>query len=165
IRSPRVITLQWWGWYDRHQDECLQRRACVQRQRPAEDCRRPVTRIVVQEWTTSAQLVLEIRKSRAGVLGPFIVTSAHAQRDAMSRRYHDRRRPELDIDRRDLARPQALRLIVHVIRPILGGEVQVELAVRRAQPALGDRRMRIDRAHEHHFPHVRSKYAQYEKEV
>ena len=120
----------------------------------AEDVRRPVARIIVQERPAAGELVLEIRQPSAARPGIFVVLAADGERDAIARRHHDRGRPDLDIELDHLAGLERLLLVVGVIGPVGRRELLVELAVRGAQPALADRRMRIDGALEDDFLEV-----------
>ena len=129
--------------------------AKMQRGLPTEDLPRPVDRIVVQERPAALQLVLEVRQPPARAAAVFVVLAAHGQRDAIAGRHHDRGRPQLDVELDRRAGRQRLLLVVGVIGPVGRRELRVELAVRGAQPALRDRRVRIDRALEHDLLQVR----------
>ena len=75
--------------------------------------------------------------------------------DPIARRHHDAGRPDLDVQLVHLAGRERLPLVVGVIRPVGQRQLRVELAVRGAQPALRDRRVRIERALEGDLLHVR----------
>src|SRR6266404_2645491 len=115
----------------------------MERRPAAEDRRRSVARIIMQEWPAAAQLVLEVRQPRSGRFLPFIVPSPHAERQSVARGDDDGGRPDLDVELHHLAGFERLRLVVGVVRPILGREPGIELEYRSAQPALSDGRMRI----------------------
>src|SRR5439155_24855234 len=83
------------------QDIGLLLRADVQCRPAAEDRNGAIARIVVQKRPAAAQLVLEVRQSRSRGFAPFVIAPAHGQRETMPRRYHDRRRPELEVERHD----------------------------------------------------------------
>src|SRR5438128_12057206 len=119
----------------RDQDIGLPLRADMPCSPAAEERNGAIARIVVQERPAAAELVLEVRKARSGGLAPLVIAAAHGQRETMPRRHHDRRRPELDVERHHFARLEWLQFVVRVIRPVLGRELWIELAVRRAQPA------------------------------
>src|SRR5689334_10867828 len=127
----------------------------MQRRSSPEGARRPITRVVVQERPATAQLVLEIGEPGAGRALPLVVAATHRDGEAMAWRHHDGSGPQLDVELNGLAGLQRLHLVVRVIRPVVGGELLIELAVRRAKPALSDRRMRIDRAREYDLAQVR----------
>ena len=152
-------------WNHRHQHIGFLPRAGVQRVFAAEDRGWPVARIVVQKGSAPFQFILEIRQPRAGGFLPFVIAAAHGERDAATGRHHDRGRPQLDVERHCFTGLERLRFVVRVIRTVRRGKRGIELAVRGAQPALGDRGVRIDRAHEHHFPQVRREHAEYQKQI
>ncbi len=139
--------------------------AAMQRDLPAEDCGRTIARIVVQERAAAEQFILEIRQPCTGRLLPFVVAAAHRERDAIARGHDDRRRPQFDVERDDLAGLERLLFVVGVIRPVFGGQLRIELAVRGAQPALGNGRVRIDRAHEHDLLQVGRVDAEHDEQV
>src|SRR5947208_3618735 len=64
-----------------------------------------------------------------------------------------------------LARLELLHFVVTVVGAVRRRQLGIELAARGAQPALRDRRMRVDRALEHHFPQVRREDAEHEEQV
>src|SRR5262245_15173873 len=104
----------------------------------------------MQERAASRQLVLEVRELAAAWAGINVVLSADSEADAIAGRHHDRGRPDLDVELDDLALLERLLLVVGVIGPPGRRELLVELAMRRTQPPLRDRRVRIDGALEHH---------------
>ena len=83
----------------------------------------------------------------------------------MAEGHHDRGRPDLDVELHNLAELQRLLVIVRVIGPVGRRELLVELAMRGAQPALAHRRVRIDRALEHHLLEVAGEHAQHDEQV
>ena len=112
----------------------------------------------------SSFLKFDSRAARAAAV--FVVLAAHRERDAIARRHDDRGRPQLDVelDRRRRA-SSGCDFVVRVIRPVRQRELRIELAVRGAQPALRDRRVRIDRALEHDLLHVGGEHAQHQEQV
>src|SRR5262245_12876029 len=130
-----------------------------------EDRRRPVAWIVMQEWPAACQLVLEVRQLAATWPRIDVVLAADRKPDAMALRHHDRGRPDLDIKLDDLTLLERLLLIVRVVGPVRLRQFLVELAVRGAQPALPDRRVRIDRALEHDLLEVGAEDAQHGENV
>src|SRR5690349_7903140 len=94
----------------------------------AEDRRRPVARIVVQERPAAGELVLEVRQLAAAWAGIDVVLAADREPDAMALRHHDRGRPDLDVELDHLAFLERLLLIVGVIRPVWPRQLLVELA-------------------------------------
>src|SRR5581483_7868914 len=137
----------------------------MQRRAAAVNRGRPVARIIVQEWPAAAQLVLEIRQPGARGFLPFVIAPAYAERESIPGRHDDARRPELDVERRRLPRFERLQLIVCVIGPPRLAQTLIELAMRRPQPALRDRRVRVYRTHERDFPQVGGENAEHEKQV
>jgi hypothetical protein len=87
----------------------------MQRRHAAEDVRRPVDRIVVQERTAALQFVLEIRQFAATGAAVFVVPASDRYADPVPGRHHDRRRPNLDIELHDLTGLELLFLVVGVI--------------------------------------------------
>ncbi len=71
--------------------------------------------------------------------------------NAVARRHDDAGRPDLDVELVDLSGRERLLLVVRMVRPVGQRARRIELAVRRAQPALRDRRARIERALEDDF--------------
>src|SRR5437764_14837074 len=100
----------------------------MQRGAAAENGRRAVARIVVQERAAAAQLVLEVGQAGTGGLLPFVVAAADAQREAIARRHDDAGRPDLDVERHRLARLERLALVMGVIRAPRLAQLRVELA-------------------------------------
>ena len=129
------------------------------------DVFRPVDRIVMQEWAAAFQFVLEVRQPPARAAAIFVVLAAHRERDAIARRHHDRGRPQLDVEFDRLAGVERLLLVVRVIGAVRRRELWIELAVRGAQPALRDRRVRVDRALEHDLLHVGGEDAQHQEQI
>src|SRR3954470_19262075 len=126
---------------------------------------RTINRIVMQKWAAALQLVLEVRQPSARAAAVFVVLATDGERNAIARRHNDRGRPQLDIEFDRLTRCKRLLLVVGVIGPMGQCELLVELAMRGAQPPLGDWRMRIDRALEHDLLHVGGENAQYQEQV
>ena len=106
-----------------------------------------------------------VGKPAAGPTGIHIVATADAQRDTIALWHNDAGRDDLDVELIDLSGRERLPFVMGVIGPERPRELRVELAVRCAQPALSDRGMRVERALEHHFLHVRREYAQHEEKV
>src|SRR4051812_33594825 len=98
----------------------------------------PVARIVVQERPAARQLVLEIRELAPARAAVDVILAPDGQADAATRRDNDRGRPDLDIELRHLALPERLLLVVAMVGPVGGGELLVELAMRRPQPTLAN---------------------------
>lgn len=65
---------------------------------------RPVARIIVQKRPAAFELVLEVREPRAGRSRVLVIASAHGEREPVAGRYDDACRPQLDVERNDLAR-------------------------------------------------------------
>src|SRR5579872_417265 len=110
----------------------------------AEDFARPVARIIVEKRPASCQLILEIRQTQSRIFLPFVVASAHGQCNPASGRNDDACWPDFDEQIDWLARCQRLFLIMRMIRPPWLREFVVQLAMRRTQPTLSNRRMRVD---------------------
>src|SRR3954453_13252116 len=109
----------------------------------AEDCPRPVARIVMQEGPAAGELVLEIGQLASARPCIDVVPAADRQTDAMAPRHHDRGGPDFDVELDHLALLERLLLIVGVIGAVRLRELRTELEVPCAQPAWPDRRMRI----------------------
>src|SRR5665647_3659912 len=124
-----------------------------------------VARIVVQERTAAGQFVLEVRQLAAAAAAIFVILAADRYGHAMAGRHHDRAWPNLDVELRHLALLERLLLVVRVIGPVGRRQFLVELAVRGAQPALCDRRVRIDRALEYDFLQIAGEYPQHDEEI
>ena len=60
---------------------------------------------------------------------------------------------------------QRLLLVVRVVGPVRQAQLRVELAVRRPQPPLGDRRVRVERALEDDLLQVRREDAHDQKQI
>src|SRR5262245_2764096 len=73
-----------------------------------ENGRRAVARIIMQERAAPLQFVLEIRQLAAACAAIFIVLAADRQADAITRRNDDRRRPDFDVEFRNLVLFQGL---------------------------------------------------------
>src|SRR5262245_6979114 len=98
----------------------------------------------MEKRAATPELVLEVRQLAAAGAAVFVISAAHREPDAVASGHYDRGRPNLDVELHHLARLQRLFAVVGVIGPIGCGELPVELAVRGPEPALGDRRVRID---------------------
>src|SRR5260370_295425 len=94
-----------------------------------------------------------------------IIVAAHREADAVAFGHDDRCRPNFQVKSNHFAGPKRLLFTVRVIRPIWCRCFFIELAVRSAQPALADRRVRIDGALKYYFLHVRRKHAQYDENI
>jgi hypothetical protein len=75
----------------------------MQRRHAAEDVRRPVDRIVVQERTAALQFVLEIRQLAATGATVLVVLASDRYADPVPGWHHDRCWPNLDIELHDVA--------------------------------------------------------------
>src|SRR5215510_13951316 len=105
----------------------------MQAGRAAEDRRRPVARIVMQERPAAGELVLEIRELAAARACIDVVLAADRQPDAMALRHQNRGWPDLDVELDHLAFFERLLLIMGVIGPVRLRQLLAELAVRGAQ--------------------------------
>ena len=119
----------------------------------------------MQKWPASQQLVLEIGEFQPRRGLPFVVPAANAQRDAISFRNDDRCRPNLDCKIDGAARLQPLNLVMAVIGAVRLRQGCFELAMRRAQPALRHRGMRINRACKRHLAQVCTEYPEGDKDI
>src|SRR3954462_3335993 len=117
----------------------------MQRHLAAEDGGRTIGLIVVRERTAALHRVLHVRKRRRRIV-VLVIASADAEREPISRRNHDARGPDLDVELHRHAGLERLLLIVRVPRPVRQALRPVDLAVRGAQPALSDRRLGIERS-------------------
>src|SRR6516225_9088878 len=128
---------------DRQEHEILAPTAEVQRDFPTVDLEWAVARIVVQEGPAAGELVLHVGKPPARAARVDVIAPADAQPNAVALRHHDTGRDDLDVELIDRARVERLLFIVRVIGPERQRHFLVELAVRGAEPALPDRRVRI----------------------
>lgn len=78
--------------------------------------------------------------------GPLEVLAGDLHREAISARQQDVERPDLDVQLVHGAGGQGLQLVVAVVRSVGPSFRGVEFPVRRAQPALRERRVRVDGA-------------------
>src|SRR6266542_1944194 len=135
---------------DREQQIGLPAATEMQRSAAAEHVRWAVDRIIVHERPAAGHRTFHVGKAgrRPGML---VVLAADAQSDAISGGNDDGRRPDFDPELDDLPGLQRLQLVMRVVGPIGRGKLAVELAMRGAQPALSDRRERMERYLEHHL--------------
>src|SRR6185295_15195306 len=126
----------------------------------AEDIRRPVARVVVQEGAAASQLILEVREPPAACAGVFVVLAADREADAVTGRQHHAGGPDLDVQLHHLAGFEGLVPVVGVIWPPGRRQLLAELAVRGAEPALADGGVRVDGALEHHLLEIGSERTQ-----
>src|SRR5215510_6525036 len=131
----------------------------------AVDLDRAVARVVVQERAAAGELVLHVGQPPAAAAGVDIVAAAHRERHAITGRHDDAGRPDLDVELIDLAALERLLLAVRVIGAEGQAQLLVEPAVRRAQPALRDRRVGIERALEHDLLHVLRQHAHDQEQI
>src|SRR6266849_7002906 len=89
----------------------------VQRDFSAEDRRRPVGRVVVDEGSAAAHGVFHVRQGR-GLPSVVVVLSADREGDAVTRRNDDAGGPDLDVELADLAWFERLLLVVSVERAV-----------------------------------------------
>src|SRR5262249_10451791 len=101
----------------------------MQAGRSGENLRRPIARIVMQERTASRQLILAIRQPSAAATRIDVVLATDTQADAMTGRHDDRGRPDLHVERNNLAPLERLFLGVPVIRPVRLGKFFIERAM------------------------------------
>ena len=173
--SPK-IRLQHWGIVsssggfhffgnNRQQDIGLPVRAGVQRHFAAEHRRRPIARIVVREYRAAGPHFAQRFEAFAGLAREHVIVAAHRQRQPIALRQRDAGRPDFDVDLVDLAGGELLLFVVGVIGPVRQRQLRVELAMRATQPALRDRRVRIERALEGDFLEVGRKRAHHQKQI
>src|SRR5215207_8566345 len=118
---------------------------CVDGDLAAEDLGRSVALVRVEERTAAGQREpadLRVALERRRVL---VVTPPDLKLHPVSPRDDDAGWPDLDVELVDLAGRERLSLVVRVVRPPFFRALRVEFAVRRPQPALRDRRVRVDR--------------------
>src|SRR5262245_21551110 len=83
----------------------------------AENGRRAVARIIMQERAATPQFVLEVRQLAAARSAIFIIFAADRHTDAVSSRNDNRRWPDLDVEFRNLTFFQGLFFVVRVVAP------------------------------------------------
>src|ERR1700730_908486 len=125
----------------------------------------PIAGIIVQKWSASQQLFLEIGEFRAVLCLPLIVLSAYAQRDTIPFWDDDRCRPYFNREINGVARLQSLHFVMGVVRTVRSRQGFIELAMRSAQPALCDRCVRVNRTCESHLTHIRTKNPEDGKDI
>src|SRR5262245_13851000 len=150
---------------DREQNIGLALRPGVQRYVASEDGRGPVARVIMAERPYTGPLLTEGLRARGRFSTIDVVFAANGEPDTVTSRHDDTGRPNLDIDLVSFARCEFLDLIVGMIRPIRQRELLVELAMRGAQPSLGNGRMRVERPVKGYFLHVRRKHAHHHEQV
>src|SRR5215470_18589537 len=94
------------------------RGAAVQRDAPAEDRGRSISRIVVLEGPDAGEDGAERAEALSRTSWIFVVASAHRQAETMAGRDHDARRPDLDVELVHLTGRERLLLVVRVVGPI-----------------------------------------------
>jgi len=125
--------------------------ADVQRRLASKNLRRPVARVVVQEWPAAFKFVFEASNPFAARVRILVIFSAHSEPNPVAGGHHNGSRPDLNVKLDNLAGSQQLHFIMGVIRAVRSAQLRIELAMRRAQPALTDGRVRVDGALEHDF--------------
>src|SRR5262249_43538379 len=101
----------------------------MQRSRAAEDRRRPVARIVVQERSAAGEHVLEVRQLAAARAGVDVILAADRKPDAIALWHDDRGRPDLDVELHQLTFLDWLLLVMGVIGPVWFRQFLIKLAV------------------------------------
>src|SRR6185312_4613038 len=124
--ADRGLSL-WWN--DRQQEIRCPTSAEMQGRGSAEDGRRAIARVVVQERSAARELVLEVRHFAAAGAALFVIFAADGAPDAIAGRYHDAGRPNLDVQFDRLAFLQRLLLIVGVVGPERRRKLFIELAM------------------------------------
>ncbi len=130
----------------------------VNRHLSAENGRRPVPGLGVQERPTPCKFVLHVRQLPPAPSGIDIILAPNGKGNSIARMNDNAGRPDLDVELVDLPRGQGLFLIVRVIRTVRGADLRVELAVRCPESPLSDGCMRIDRPREDHLFQVGSEH-------
>src|SRR6266516_5188365 len=149
---------------DRQQQIGLAAAAEMQNVPAAEHIRRTVDRVVMHERAAAGHRVLHVGET-GGLPGMLVILAAAAQPDAVAGGNDDGSRPDFHIELDDLPGLQRLQFVMRVVGPIRRGTLRVELAMRGAQPALPDGRMRIEGALEHHLVQIGREHPQHEKEI
>ena len=90
----------------------------VQRHVAAKNGGRPVARVIVAEGAHSGEFRIEVTQAPRRPAGPFVITPAHGEPDAIALRNDNACRPHLDVEFIDFPRRQLLDLIVRVIGPV-----------------------------------------------
>ena len=130
-----------------------------------EDRGRPVDRIVVHEWSNACHVIPESGHFQRRRIRVAVVAAANGKADPVSRRNHDRRRPDLHMEFGRLAGRERLRIVMSMVGPIGQRFFRIELAVRCPKPADPYRRARVVGALEHDFLAVRLEHPQHQEHV
>src|ERR671937_1648517 len=109
-----------------------------------EDLDRAVVRIGVDERARPAEGC--DHRLQAGVFTwPLEVLALDRERNLIAGRDDDRGRPDFNVELVHLARPQELTFVVRVVRTVRRRQGGIQLAMRGAEPALGDGRVGVER--------------------
>lgn len=130
----------------------------------SEKFRRAVDGTVVQERPPPAQLILEVGELAAAAR-VLVTLVSDREGEAIARRRDNAGRPNFYVEFDPCAQFQALSLGVRMIWPPGLRERWIEFAVRRPQPALPHRRVRVNRALEDYLLHFERKHAQHGKDI
>src|SRR5262245_4196723 len=133
--------------------------------RAVKDSRRAITGIVMQKRTAPLQLIFEVRQPASARPAVFVIFASDRQPDAITGRNNDRSRPEFDVELHWLSFPQWLLLVVSVIGAVWLRQFPVELAMRRTQPSLRDRSVRVDCALKYDLLEIAGEHAQHDEEI
>src|SRR5882724_1445395 len=152
-------------WDHRNHDVANALLVHMERGGACEQLLRPIARIIVQEWPTSQQFVLEIGEFRTRRCLPRIILSANTQCNPIPLGHDDRSRPDFDGQINRLARLHWPNLVMGVVGTVRPGQGLIELAMRGAQPTLRDWRMRIDGASEGDLAQIGTKDTEHDKDI
>src|SRR5215203_1580528 len=126
--------------------------------------RRAVSGVIMYEGTTATERVPELLEEGWRPV-PLVVAAAHRQRQLVSSGYNHAGRPDLHFHLVDLTRFQWLDPVMGVVRAVESAQLRIQGPMRRSQPALADRRVRIVRSVEYDLLPVRREHPNNEEEV
>src|SRR2546423_2014882 len=128
------------------------------------DLDRAVVRIGVDARARPAE-GCDHRLQAGGVTRSLEVLALDRARHLIAGRDDDRGRPDFNIELVHLARQQELTFVVSVVRTVRRRQGGIELAMRGAEPALGDGRVGVERPLEVDLTAIRREDAERDKEI
>jgi hypothetical protein len=118
----------------------------------------------MEERPAASQFVLEVRKLPTAT-GVLIIPASNLERNPITRGYNNARRPNFNLQFDGNTELQESRFIMRMIRPPRFRQRRVKLSMRGTQPALADRRMRINRTLECNFLQVGRENSEHGKNI
>ncbi len=119
----------------------------------------------MKKGTTPPEYILSGPEGSTGLASVLVIPPQHAQGNPVFSRYDNTRRPNLYIQIDDFTARQWLSLTVDVVGAVFFRQLGIELSVRCSQPALADRRVRIELALKDDFFPVGGEHSKHEEDV